>query len=496
MERKSFYENIEWEMLKFPLDVKVTEYPKIEFKSFYKLLDNEINIQTITFERNEKYDIIGKFKGMISIDEKDKLEQFNHTNFNKIFTIESEYDNITFKYERTILVERIGQNYTITFYVTDLKREVNSPEKTSWISEWYLNGPHIRFSRFTEYVKNEEYTKKRLIGMSPIIEQNFNFPENVMSTLRNYLYILPKNCPNFIISKIPSEFDPKWPNKISIEYYGEFGFPDDNSKQIIVEILSLIFGRHLIKIGESGFDENGHYTFEKSVSPDIPYLIDIKHVCNDYDYLPIDYTNSQKDKYQIEKDIALLIDEYINSDIDYHNVFNYLRNSILLPPESEIVLLGGALDYLITQLRKKYNINDEYLSEREFIELIGNELTKINEKLSDYPKLLNNLNTSYKKKGTSNFDEVFNELDLEIGEIEDNAIRYRHIPAHGQKMKQKTKDKFPILVAVYRTLLNRCILKSLNYNNDYFDAVSQCNRPLNEPIPPENFDKLIKDITK
>ncbi len=486
MERKSFYENIEWEMLKNPLDVTA--------KGFYNLIDNEINILTITFERNEKYDIIGKFIGIIPIDEKDKLEKFNNTEFNKIFTIESEYDNITFKYERTIRVERIGLNYTITFYVTEIEREVNSPPETSWISEWYLNGPNMKFNRVTEYVKNEEYTKKRLIGMAPIIEQDFNFPENIKSTLKNYLCIMPENCPNFIISETPSEFNPNWSNKISIEYYGNFGFPDDKSKQIIFEILSFIFGRHLIKIGESRFDENGYCTFEKSVSPDIPFLIDIKHVCSDYDRPPIDYNNSQKDKYQIEKDIALLVDEYINSNVDYNNVFNYLRNSILLPPQSEIVLLGGALDYLISQLRTKYDINDEYLPVEEFEKLIGDELENINEKLSKYPKLLNNLNNSYKKKGTSNFDEVFNKLDLEIGEIEDNAIRYRHIPAHGQKMKQKTKIKFPILVAVYRTLLNRCILKSLNYNDDYFDVVTQGNRPINESIPEENFDKLLEDL--
>ena len=290
MERKSFYENIEWEMLKYPLDLTA--------KGFYNLMDNEINILTVTFERNEKYDIIGKFSGIIPIDERDKLEKFNDINFNKIFTIKSEYDNITFKYERTISVERIGLNYTITFYVPYIERKVNSPPETSWISEWYLNGPNMKFNRVTEYVKNEEYTKKRLIDMAPIIEQDFNFPDNVKSTLKNYLYIMPENCPNFIISETPSEFNPKWSNKISIEYYNNFGFPEDKSKQIIFEILSFIFGRHLIKIGESGFDENGYYTFEKSVSPDIPFLIDIKHVCSDYDRPPIDYNNPQKDKYQ------------------------------------------------------------------------------------------------------------------------------------------------------------------------------------------------------
>ena len=156
--------------------------------------------------------------------------------------------------------------------------------------------------------------------------------------------------------------------------------------------------------------------------------------------------------------------------------------------------MGGALDYLITQLRKKYDINDEYLSEDEFNEIVGEELEEINKKLSEYPKLLNSLNNSYKKKGTSNFDEVFNTLNLNIGELENHAIRYRHIPAHGQKMKQKTKDKFPILVAVYRTLLNRCILKSLNYNNDYYDVVSNCNRPIEESIPEENFNKILEEL--
>lgn len=486
MERKSYYENIEWEILKYPLAESV--------QGFYRLLDNEINILSVSFERNEEYDIIGKFNGIISTEDKDKLEKYNDINFNNIFIIESEYDKITFKYERTIRVERIGQNYTITFYVTNLEKEVNSPPQTSWISEWYLNGPRMKFNRITEYTKDEKYTKKRLVGFQSILEQNFNFPENVMSTQKNYLYIQPKKCPDFIISKTPSELHPKWSNNISIEFYEKFGFPDDKTKQIIFEILSFIFGRYLIKIGESGYDENGYCIFEKSISPDIPFSIDIEHVCNDYDLQPIDYNDSKKDKSQIEKDISLLIDEYINSDIDYSNVFSYLRNSILLPQQSEIVLLGGALDYLITQLRKKYDINDEYLSEDEFNEIVGEELEEINKKLSEYPKLLNSLNNSYKKKGTSNFDEVFNTLNLNIGELENHAIRYRHIPAHGQKMKQKTKDKFPILVAVYRTLLNRCILKSLNYNDDYYDVVSNCNRSIEESIPEENFNRILEEL--
>ena len=116
MERKSYYENIEWEMLKYPFAESV--------QGFYTLLDNEINILSVSFERNEEYDIIGKFNGIISTEDKDKLEKFNNINFNKIFIIESEYDKITFKYERTIRVERIGQNYTITFYVTNLEKEV------------------------------------------------------------------------------------------------------------------------------------------------------------------------------------------------------------------------------------------------------------------------------------------------------------------------------------------------------------------------------------
>lgn len=486
MERKSYYEDIEWEMLKHPLEFYVNDS--------YNLTENEINIIKVSFERNEEYDIIGKFDGSISIEEIDKLEKYNDIDFNKIFTIESDYEKITFKYERRIYIEKVGQNYTITFYVTNLEKEVSSPQETSWISEWYLNGPHMRFNRVTEYVNNEEYTKKRMIGFKPIIEQKFDFQKNVMSTIKNYLYISPENCSQFIISKVPSEFNPKWSNNISIEYYDKFGFPDDKSKQIILEILSFIFGRYLIKVGESRFDENGYCISEKSISPDIPFLINIKHICNDYDRPPIDYKDSQKDKHQIEKDISLLIDEFSNSNVDYNNVFNYLRNSSLVPPQSEIVLLGGALDYLMDQLMKEYDIIDEYLSEEEFNNLVGDELDKINEKLGDYQKLLNNLNKSYKKKGTGKFDEVFNKLNLEMGEIEEDAIGYRHIPAHGHRMKQKTMNKFPIQVAIYRTILNRCILKSLNYNDDYYDIISNCNRPIEESIPKKYFNKVLEEL--
>ena len=33
-----------------------------------------------------------------------------------------------------------------------------------------------------------------------------------------------------------------------------------------------------------------------------------------------------------------------------------------------------------------------------------------------------------------------------------------------------------------------------NYNNDYYDVVSNCNRSIEESIPEENFNKILEEL--
>ena len=141
MERKSFYENIEWEMLKNPLDVTA--------KGFYNLIDNEINILTITFERNEKYDIIGKFIGIIPIDEKDKLEindTFSNEDLKKLEDIN----------EIIKAVEKQGIADLITYI------DISSAKN---------NVLYLQIENKTVYVGNIEQLEYKMIFLKTILEK-------------------------------------------------------------------------------------------------------------------------------------------------------------------------------------------------------------------------------------------------------------------------------------------------------------------------------------
>ena len=90
--------------------------------------------------------------------------------------------------------------------------------------------------------------------------------------------------------------------------------------------------------------------------------------------------------------------------------------------------------------------------------------------------------------------EFFYELNIKLGKIERKAIHYRHTPAHGKILSLKMARKFSLRTISYRLLLNRCILKSLNFKGPYWDFFSKSYKDLDEPIDKKDFSRVLDSV--
>ena len=134
---------------------------------------------------------------------------------------------------------------------------------------------------------------------------------------------------NIIIGKVPDKMNPNWFTNISISYNSEKYINDKNLRRDIENIVSFVFGRKLIKIGESYYDSKGNKIKEKIYNPIINEKLNIKNICASTNKLPIPLH-----KYQ-HKDLELIIRDLINSfiekDIDFSSMFTNYWNSTFLP---------------------------------------------------------------------------------------------------------------------------------------------------------------------
>ncbi len=156
------------------------------------------------------------------------------------------------------------------------------------------------------------------------------------------------------------------------------GFHNKEQINLIEKVLSFVFGSSLFDIGESHYNKNGNLIYFKAYSPRISRTINLRHICERGANYPIVYPLFEMHH---EKDLAFLIDQCEQSNVNYLNVFNYLRESFNLSSMSGIALIAGALEFLAENWLKN-NSTDKYehMPQEEFESLISDELSSIYQK--------------------------------------------------------------------------------------------------------------------
>lgn len=480
---------LEWEFLQE--HINLTNYKIINDIPLY-------SIKSCSIKRGENFEIILDIKCRVNT----KNQPFFDNEFflkEIIFENNQEFIKSTYcKIKHKTFSMGENNEYHFVFYVNHIEKiykKHNLKNEVCYIKEWYLNSIHdnLIFTRPTRYNVNQEYVKVR--DKTPT--NDILFKEKSLPNSSGDHLFLTLNDFKVILQKVPDKFGPEWSNNLGIEYHTEYNIPSVDVRRKISQITSFLLGRNLIKIGETYYDSEWNIIGEIALSSWVSSRLNLKTISNYRDLPAIVYYDGFLDSYNWEIQASEIINSYLDCDLDLSQIMDNLLISMCVPTEAEIIIIGGCLD----ELSKKWFKSDRSPSNGKRIEvkkynsLISKELSIIEEKLEKYPEIYSNIKNSYKLSGRKKVDLFLDELEIDIGDSEDKARTYRNIPAHGQDMSDKTRFKFVYVTDIYRSFLNRIILKLLGFHS-YFDLTSGNMRNIDEKISEKDFNKNIKELEK
>lgn len=462
-----YYEEIEWELLQQEKIFKDSEWT---FEFPFKM----INLKEIKINRDEFYNILLEIKCFVNEKLPYEIEHFEVIDYIKIKSKFSsdEYliKNLNIK-KHTIYNENSIAFLNIILSPTHIMFNPENAEDVAWIKEWYLNGPNskIIFPKSTTYSKKEIY-EKILDYPVPELKEGSTFKKEIKkqeNTSLNYIFCKLNDTENIIIGKVPDKMNPKWSTNISISYNSKKYINNKYLRENIENIISFVFGRKLIKIGESHYDSKGNKIKDKIYDPYVNQKLNIKNICKSSNKLPIPvHRYSPKD---IELIMSNLINSFNEQDIDLSQMFTNYWNSTFLPVESRIILLAASLESLKNKWFDSKNSKSKGIiinkplfrilikDIKHSFNLIFNECNMIKDNFSK----LNQLSIN---KG---FEVFFEEIGMEIGDVELGAIKARNNPVHGNDLDTETYQDLIIYTEVYRILVNRAILTLLGFEGSY-----------------------------
>ncbi len=488
-----YYEEIEWEILQ---QEKIFEDKVYEFEFPISM----ISIKEVKITRDEFYNISLEIKGTYN---GNVFEEIKQNKVIELIKIKSKYPpheyliKNSFISRTTSYYENSCEFLNIYLSVTKILFNQENNDNVAWIKEWYLNGPTQEniFPRITSYSKKEIY-EKVLVYPVPELSEGKEFKKEIVkkiSDYKDYIFCKINDVENIIIGKVPDKMNPKWSNNISISYNSEKYINDKNIRRDIENIVSFVFGRKLVKIGESYYDSKHNKIKEKIYNPKIDKKLNIKAICNSKDKSPIPIYNHPCK--HLESIIRDLINSFIEKDIDFSSMFTYYWNSTFLPTESRIILLAASLESIKNtwfdsqSSKSKGVIIDKHLFKilikdiKESFNLIFDDCKMIKDKFSELNRL--SINKS--------FEVFFEEIGLEFGEVELGAIKSRNNPIHGNDINTETYCDLIIYTEVYKILVNRVILTLLSYDGLYHihDFISPVQ--ISDKIP-YSLEELRDDI--
>ena len=483
---------IEWDILQEELNLDVDQLQKVELitqgNNLYKdLLSNVEIIKSIQIVRDENYEIVLE----LCIEDDDLyfinnnfmpelIERVHIETKMAIFCLEGcnalnshgsvkHYGPIEFKL-------RIGISKISKFHKNSIKEE-----NSKYIKEWYINSSNndLIFTRDVQRIN--KYIKKRNISKvkESDIELDLEWSDSTGS-----LFIELDDY-SFIIEKVLDDFSPNWSKKLSIEYQEDLKIPPSAIRQNIIDILSFLFGRQLIKVGETYYDKDWDIIKKYSFSPSfISPRVNLKKICKQRDS-PAIRPAELPEISDAENILSQIINSYLQEDNLnlLSGVIKLLVTSTTIPIENEIVMIGASLD----RITDNYPTKKVWMSGNKYKKLIKDEINEIKVKLKEESEqIIKGIENAYQVSGRQHTKLLLNSLNLEIGKIEEKAMSYRNNPAHGHDINKK---KLEYSTKVYRSLVNRIILKILGHDR-YYDLSTRRELKITDKISNEGYENF------
>lgn len=361
---------------------------------------------------------------------------------------------------------------TATLIFEGLRMRYTTDKEGKHLTEWYLNGPEKTvFHRVTKRKLSRNFSRTRLASGEDKTD-SIEVSREGSSAGVDFLRI--KACDfQFLVAKVPNGIGPNWSSNIGIEYRKVWGrIPDMYERKKIEELCSFIFGRQLLSIGYTIYDQNENMVEGYAHNP---WGREARSYCSKHDEPPIRIDISTRGK--AEEVISQLLPTYyeLREPLHLKEALWHYWTSRNMPIGTNLPILAAAVESIVNGW---YNYSGSrshgvYMEKEEFESLLKEEIEAIKRKLEnkcDSDKIVANILNAYNFGITERYQVFFQEIDLLIDESEWEAIKERHKFAHGGVTFNETDWKKVIQhVNTFGTLLHKILLKLLGYSGTFID---------------------------
>jgi hypothetical protein len=463
---------LEWEVLREPITIsKVddkTELPKGK-KKIRINRDEDYNLRATLYFKDSTY--------------KGDLRQLSAVagSFPEKFDIQGSYlDSVLCTLESCLIRETTirtiqdGQESLDTAFLSfqELRMRYKTEKEGTHLTEWYLNGPRDDvFCRVTDRKVLSSFFRARFTSKEDKIN-SVKISRDASSVGIDFLRIKAYDF-QFLVTKVPKGIGPSWSSNIGIEYRKAWGrIPDMHEREKIEELCSFIFGRQLLSVGYTVYDENENMV--EGYAHD-PWGKEARSFCSKHDEPPIRIRNSARGK--AEDVISQLLPTYYEKREPLclkEALWNYWisRN---MPPGTNLPTLAAAVESIINGWYKytESKSHGVYMKKEEFESLLEEEIEAITRKLERKDngcKIIAKILNAYNSGITEGYRVFFEEIKLPIDDHEWEAINERHKFVHGRIIFDGTDWKRVIQhVNTFTTLLHKILLKLLGYSGTFID---------------------------
>lgn len=527
--------HLEWEVMREPITI-----PKVDDTK--ELPEGE---KRMVITRNECYNL----QAALFTEYLPKMKDRRRCGFAELFEIKGSdlYDRrcilescncVGYKKDR---VAR-GRSYEVALSIQGLKIRHQTETEGVWLTEWYINGPKSNrvFRNSTTRKMSKTILRERLAHNDEKIHSIEVSGEDPCYTSCDYLRIETGDL-QFLIAKAPEGIGPNWSSNIGIEYRKDWGrIPNENEREKIRELCSFVFGRQLLIVGHTSYDEDDNIVEEYACNP---WGNDPRHRCSKPDMPPITIER----RTNADDLISQLLPPYCKLRDDYHlnhalwlywlardmpagmglpflaasveaimdvwfepknkNIDMYLFSWDDVPGNDNEKLVKFLVNYYNTGWAKGaeteicksddgktiHIYKDENLAKMMINEKRGKLTLKISDCRTHDLKVKNlkvkkengKLNV-YKPPGVKKrFNTFFDKNDLVLDDREQDAIDARHVVAHGGfVIASDLEMRYMILCGfAYETIIHKILLRLLKYSGRYIDYSDGCK---DKPLEPKH----------
>ena len=458
---------LEWEVLREPITISEvddgTELPKGKKKIMINR-DENYNLRATLYFKDSTF--MGKRASDVA------------GSFAETFDIQGSYSDLVHYTFESCLIENVSLHYmqedqeildTANIRFKGLKIRYKTEKEGVHLSQWYLNGPKdYVFSRLTDRKLVRSFSRERFVSNENKID-SIKVSLESRSLPTDFIQIKTGDF-QFLVTKVPSGIGPDWSSNIGIEYRKTWGrIPDMNEREKIEELCGFIFGRQLLPVGYTIYDQNENMV--EGYAHD-PWGKEARSYCSKHDQPPIRISDGARGKAE---DIIsqLLLKYYEKRELLRLNeaLWNYWI-ARRMPPGTNLPILAAGVESIIDGW---FNTKSQgvYMKKEEFESLLKEEIEAIKEKFEKKPhgdKIIANILKAYNFGIMERYRVFFEEINLPIDDHEWEAINERHKFVHGRIIFDETDWKRVIQhVNTFETLLHKILLKVLGYSGTFID---------------------------